>query len=182
MAYLEKGTLLGSEPIYNVEQPVGATGTNAPGDVKLVQYMLRNIYGASATGLAVDGWIGPKTISWIKQFQGHAKGSGNNILCDGRVDRALGPTSSVSKTTYTIILMNSMLKSHNPTAFAYLPTVVPLSPTPKASPYSMQAKTVAQVRYIGTKKVQVTYSDGSVETIIWEGPFPVGPGVPVYTG
>lgn len=98
MAYVEKGKKLGSHPISNVEQPVGTTGTNAPGDVKLVQYMLKNIYKAEATGMAVDGWIGPVTISWIKRFQNDAKNNGNNVLCDGRVDRALGKICSVSKT------------------------------------------------------------------------------------
>ena len=158
MAYVEKGTQPGSLPIYNVEQPVGATGTNAQGDVKLVQYMLKNIYGAEASGLVVDGWIGPVTISWIKRFQNDAKNNGNNVLCDGRVDRAFGQVSSVSKTQYTILFLNMMLKKQNPGAYASLPSQVPLSAYPKPSPYT--DKRVTSVKWIGTGYL-ITYSDVS---------------------
>ena len=34
-----------------------------------VQYMLRHYYGPPAAHLKVDGYIGPMTIGWIKQFQ-----------------------------------------------------------------------------------------------------------------
>ena len=76
MAYLHKGPSLKAGTAYNVEQAVGKTGANAPGDVKLVQYMLRNIYGPAASGLTVDGYIGPVTISWIDRFrEGQARRS-----------------------------------------------------------------------------------------------------------
>ena len=66
MAYLIPGT---NPPIYNVEQAVGQNSPNARGDVMLVQYLLHHLYGNAAPDLKVDGWIGPITLRWIKQFQ-----------------------------------------------------------------------------------------------------------------
>lgn len=132
MAFEEKGP----GTFYNVEKAVGATGVNLNGDVKLVQYMIKNIYGSQAAGLVVDGWIGPTTNSWIKKFQNDMKAKGNKIATDGLVNRAFGSTSSVSKTIYTIVALNACLKSMNPTAFQQLPTQVPLNNTPSANPYN----------------------------------------------
>jgi hypothetical protein len=132
MAFKEQGP----KPFYNVEQAVGLTGVNKNGDVKLVQYMLRHIYGNEAVGLAVDGWIGPVTVQWIKRFQNEMKAVGNKIATDGRVDRAYGSTSSVSKTLYTIAGLNHMLKVRNPVAFQQLPANVPLNSTPSSNPYN----------------------------------------------
>lgn len=137
MAFKEPG----SKPFYNVEQAVGPTGVNKNGDVKLVQYMLRYIYGTEAAGLAIDGWIGPITNYWIKRFQLEMKAVGNKIATDGRVDRAFGSTSSVSKTLYTIVALNHMLKVRNPAAFQQLPANVPLNSTPSSNPYNPEAPT-----------------------------------------
>lgn len=96
MAFAVKGTLPNSKDvIYNVEQAVGSNGANAAGDVKLVQYMLRHIYGNAAAGLAVDGYIGPMTMSFIKRFQQDAQKGGNNVLVDGsHADRVRARSSS----------------------------------------------------------------------------------------
>jgi hypothetical protein len=158
--------------IYNVEQSVGQNSVNAAGDVKLVQYMLRSIYGAAAAGVAVDGWSGPVTLTWIKRFQTDAKAGGSKVLVDGRIDRATGQVSSVSKTTYTIMLMNFALQRKNPNAFAALPQHVPLSANPKPSPYNPKPKKQVKstIEIIGKrKKITIWYDDGSVETIIVEG-------------
>lgn len=172
MAYLHKGPGIKAGKIYNVEQAVGKTGVNAQGDVKLVQYMLKNIYGALGAGLAVDGWIGPTTNSWIERFQKDAIAQGNNLLADGRIDRALAQVSSVSKTTYAVIVMNTKLKQVNPAAYAALPNAVPLSPVPKPGPYNPEAKTVTRSTTEITpngKKTTYYYSDGTQMTIIVKG-------------
>jgi peptidoglycan hydrolase-like protein with peptidoglycan-binding domain len=167
MAFAVKGTLPNSKDvIYNVEQAVGSNGANAAGDVKLVQYMLRHIYGNAAAGLAVDGYIGPMTMSFIKRFQQDAQKGVNNVLVDQRIDRAFGQTSSVSKTVYTILLMNLALKKKNPNAFASLPQNVPLSANPKDNPYNpvkKQVKLVVVYDSAPPKRVEIHYTDGSVE-------------------
>ncbi|NWF83073.1 MAG: hypothetical protein HXY18_04500 [Bryobacteraceae bacterium] len=119
---------------YNVEQAVGNNSPNATNDVKLVQYLLAGYYGPGS--LKVDGWIGPVTIGWIKRFQEEVNRKGNNVLADGRVDRAFAYTSSVSKTVYTIILLNAFCKAKNPAAYNRLPASVPVSPNPRANPYN----------------------------------------------
>jgi len=63
----------------SISGSVGAGGDNNKDDVKTVQALL-NQHGAS---LAVDGAMGPNTISAIKDFQSKELGFGNP---DGRVD------------------------------------------------------------------------------------------------
>jgi len=166
----------GFPAIYNVEQSVGLNSVNANGDVKLVQYMLRAIYGSSAAALTVDGWAGPITATWIKKFQNDAKASGSNILVDGRVDRALGQVASVSKTVYSILLMNFTLQKKNPAAYRDLPRVVPLNPHPRSNPYNPKpgAKRKEVITYqflfwLKPKQIIVIYDDGTTETHIVEG-------------
>ncbi|MCC6536019.1 MAG: hypothetical protein IT162_00610 [Bryobacterales bacterium] len=175
MAFLMKGPGQTCGYVYNVEQAVGKTGVNATADVKLVQYLLRGIYGAQAAGLAVDGWIGPTTISWIEKFQKEMKAKGVNLLTDGRVDRAFAATSTVSKTIYTILVMNTELEKRNPPAWAALPTQVALNPHPRPNPYNPVRKDVVAFRvtpYSNDQyEVNMTYSDGSMATYLVRGQF-----------
>ncbi len=165
MAYLHQGPSLKAGTAYNLEQAVGKTGTNAPGDVKLVQYMLRNIYGQTAFGLKVDGYIGPVTISWIERFQNDANAKGLNVLADGRIDRGLAQISTVSKTRYTILAMSAELRRINPGAYQNLPQSVPLNPSPKSSPYNASGgKQVVNMKTVWTtlgKLVTYVFADGT---------------------
>jgi len=164
MAFVHKGPSLNAGWVYNVEQAVGKGGANASGDVKLIQYLLRHIYGQQAAGLAVDGYIGPITISWIDRFQKDALAKGANILADGRIDRAMAQVSSISKTTYTILVMNAELRRNNPAAYQSLPQCVPLNPTPKLSPYVGEGKQVVNMKTIWGamgKVVTCIFSDGT---------------------
>ncbi len=182
MAYLVTGDGPNAPKVYNVEQAVGANAPNSSGDVKLVQYMLRNYYGNAATQLAVDGWIGPVTISWIRRFQEDAKKAGANVLVDSRIDRAFGQVSSVSQTTYTILLLNSALRSKNPAAFHALPQSVPLSAKPKANPYNSaqkKVKTVFQFTKSSPYHLVVVYEDGSEATMVVHGQLQFPPGTQV---
>lgn len=172
MAYLHKGPGPSGGKIYNVEQSVGKGSVNAQGDVKLVQYMIRHIYGPQAAGLAVDGWIGPTTITWIERFQKDANAQGNNVLVDGRIDRALAQISSVSKTTYAVIVMNTKLRQVNPSAYSSLPNAVPLSAVPKPNPYNPAHKKVVKTtveQKPSGKVTTYTYSDGTKMTIVVKG-------------
>lgn len=166
MAYIHKGPAKNAAYFYNVEQPVGMNSVNASGDVKLVQYLLRNIYGNAAAALAVDGFIGPVTVSWIDRFQKEAKAAGAAILNDSRVDRAFGEVSTVSKTTYTILLMNDRLRGVNPAAYAQLPAQVPLNPKPKASPYNPRVVEYLITRSGGEYTIILTYDTGKTEHLI----------------
>jgi hypothetical protein len=168
--------------VFNVEQAVGLNAPNSSGDVKLVQYMLKHYYGPAAAGIAVDGWIGPITISWIKRFQEDAKKGGANVLVDSRIDRAFGQVASVSKTTYAILLLNKALAQANPSAYSALPQAVPLSPNPKANPYNPKPKTIKIVLVCGRTPphdVYVCYTDDSVDFTRVTGALTFPPGVPV---
>jgi hypothetical protein len=126
--------------------------------------MLRNIYGQQAAGLAVDGYIGPVTMSWIDRFQKDARAKGANILADGRIDRAMAQVSSISKTTYTVLVMNAELRRSNPAAYQHLPQMVPLNPNPKLTPYVGEGKQVVDMKTIWSalgKVVTCVFSDGS---------------------
>ncbi len=141
---------------YNVDQAVGPNAPNASGDVKLVQYMLRHYYGQPAAHLKIDGYIGPITIGWIKQFREDSKKAGVNVRVDSRIDRAFGQVSSISKTVYTILVLNSALLGKNPAAYTALPTQVPLNPTPKSNPYNpAKPRKIRNVWVFGTAEVSV---------------------------
>lgn len=181
MAYLVKGEGPNSPVVYNVEKAVGANAPNGPGDVKLVQYLLRHCYGNTAAALAVDGWIGPTTISWIRRFQEDARKAGVHILVDSRIDRAYGEVSSVSKTVYTILLLNVALRSQNAAAFEALPKHVPLNPSPSATPYTSgkKVKTVFTFTQSPPYHLVVVYEDGSETTMIVQGQIQFPPGTQV---
>ena len=156
--------------VYNVERAVGRNGANTTSDTKLVQYMLRNIYSTEAAGLKIDGLCGPITISWIERFQKDSKAKGANVRCDGRVDRAFGDVSAISKTTYTILLMNQELQKRNPAAWAGVSNAVPLSPAPRINPLHPRAKRIVDYSILplpkGTMEVTYKYADGTQDKSI----------------
>lgn len=170
MAYEMKGPGVFGAKVYNVERAVGRNGANTQGDTKLVQYMLRHIYSAGATGLKIDGLCGPITISWIDRFQKECKAKGLNILCDGRIDRAFGEVSSISKTTYAILLMNQELQKRNPSAWAGISGAVPLSPEPRINPLHPRAKRIVDYSISplpnGTMEVTYKYADGTQDKVL----------------
>jgi hypothetical protein len=167
---------------YNVDQAVGAIAPNVPGDVKLVQYMLKHYYGPQALSLKVDGWIGSTTIGWIRRFQEEAKRAAVNVLVDGRIDPARGQISSISRTVYTILVLNSALRERNPAAHAALPSHVPLNSTPKSKPSQQKPKKILVVYLFGWRPptdVYVFYVDGTTEHWGVQGSVQFPPGTPV---
>ena len=165
MAYEMKGPGAFGAKIYTVERAVGKNGANNQGDTKLVQYMLRNIYLNEAAGLKIDGLCGPITISWIDRFQKECKAKGINVLCDGRIDRAFGEVSSISRTTYAILVMNQELQKRNPAAWADASRAVPLTPEPRTNPVYPRAKRIVDysIRPLpkGLMEVTYRYADGT---------------------
>lgn len=122
MAYI--GQTASGEDYYNVNFAVGNQSPNKRDDVYLVQWMLHRIYTdhplfipPENKDLSMDGWIGPKTIKWIKAFQTDVNRLGQTCVADGRVDSARKQTGAVSKTVYTMLWLNGALRSANPTVF-----------------------------------------------------------------
>jgi hypothetical protein len=172
---------------FNVEQAVGPTGVNGRSDVMLVQYLLRGIYAPH--GPAVDGWIGPITNAYIKAFQKEIRGRGADVATDGRVDRATSVRSSITKTVYTILVLNQSLRSIDPNAFKRIPEQVPLSANPRSNPYNAVpgAGTPAPMQDWGHQliaggpyvvdKVLYVHAGGSQYVLVWSDgtKTPVGP-------
>lgn len=115
---------VGKEPLSGLTQP------NRRDDVMLTQYLLRGIYSnptafnpplSTPNGdlIKVDGFYGQQTQKWINHFQIESRNRGNNIATDGIVDRATKGTqiSSMSKTAYSIVLMNFAFRRAQPQFF-----------------------------------------------------------------
>jgi hypothetical protein len=137
---LDDGTVF-----YDVEKAVGLNSPNQREDVRMVQYMLRGIYGGAVGSNFVDGWIGPVTIGWIRKLQADMNAGGNPCATDGRVDGVLNFATlkgSVSGLYYTIVYLNLALRAMNPVAYAALPTVIRMqtlgSGSVRPNPYNPQ--------------------------------------------
>jgi hypothetical protein len=106
---------------------------NKRDDVMLVQYLLKRVYQQgqnaqpplksgvgdphSPASLTIDGVYGPKTQSAIEKFQLEMRRNGQKIATDGCVDPEKGEssTASISKTEYTISLLNKYFWQMYPT-------------------------------------------------------------------
>lgn len=137
MAYLLAD---GNDRAYLVERSVGFMSYNEKEDVKLVQYMLSRIYSSS---LPVNGTPSAQLNNKIYQFQRDMVLRGEKVRLDGRVDspepsaaRRVFLTGRLSKTTYTMILLNFALIDKDPAAYENIPHVVKLNPKPTPYAYS----------------------------------------------
>lgn len=109
---------------FMVSDSVGANAANWWTDIQLVQYLIGFIYIYSSKGGCMwkqtmtsaelanlpnphtDFKRLSKTADLIRRFQTDAMKQGDRVFVDGRIDRALGLTSSLSKTSYAILLAN----------------------------------------------------------------------------
>jgi len=107
---------------YNIDWSVGLIGSNTREDVMLVQALFRIFYyellgfnggfdpppGENAV-IVVDGQKGPITQRHIVHFQEQAIARGQNLKADGIFDpyRAVGASSTISKTRYALDLLNN---------------------------------------------------------------------------
>lgn len=121
MAYIGEAA---DSQFYNVNFAVGSTAPNRRDDVMLVQWMLHRVYidhpllfAPEAGDLAIDGFIGPHTLTWIKAFQADLRRLGQNCVADGRVDSARKAEGSISHAPYTILWLNSFFRTANPDIF-----------------------------------------------------------------
>jgi hypothetical protein len=118
---------------FNVVHAVGKNAPNARDDVKLIQYLLMSFYDKfpdkPSGEMSVTGYCGPVTMRWILDFQMRVnKKFPNSILADNRVDRVRdhSTVTSISKTQYTLGVLNNSVKDRNIDAFVALPSIVPL--------------------------------------------------------
>lgn len=136
MGFIDTAPESGLPIFFNVVHAVGKQCPNIRDDVKLVQYLLIVAFDPSLGGtrpsgkLSVNGICDTTTINWIHRFQldMHSIRPGS-ILVDDRVDRVRNRTTltgSMSKTLYTLGLLNAVAAISNPTAFAAAPQFVPL--------------------------------------------------------
>jgi hypothetical protein len=119
---------------YNVVHAVGKNCPNIRDDVKLVQYLLKILYEKMSASkpngeMKVDGFCGPVTMNWILQFQLDVSRDNPGIIAvDNRVDRIRNKNfvGSISKTQYTLGILNHNSKKLNPEGWAATYFLVPL--------------------------------------------------------
>ena len=125
----------GNASFYNVTSAVGYGKANLEEDVKVVQFFLKRLYSHPKLQemkpygeMKVDGKVGPVTRNWIVKTQIIAQSAGNPILVDGVVDKAGNAQnasnweSSISKTKYTIRMINNFLRQNDTAVYKTLPS------------------------------------------------------------
>jgi hypothetical protein len=125
----------GNARFYNVTKSVGFGCPNEREDTLMVQFFLKRIYQTSAMkqftpkgNLTVDGKVGPVTRNWILKFQLDMRNGGHYCLADGKMDKAGNSENSdnhiasMSKTIYTIRLLNNGLRHLDSDVYKTLPT------------------------------------------------------------
>ncbi|MFL6466906.1 MAG: hypothetical protein ACJ72Z_03015 [Pyrinomonadaceae bacterium] len=128
----------GYSSFYNVNSSVGTGGQNMEEDVKVVQFFLKRYYTIQPDQkpygeMSTDGKCGPITRAWIKKFQWDAQRAGIVCSSDGLIDKAGNESSSsnwvssMSKTKYTIRILNNVLRGADTFVYKTLTTnpVVP---------------------------------------------------------
>jgi hypothetical protein len=144
MGFIDTLPASGQLPVfYNVVHAVGKNAPNAPNDVKLVQYLLMAYYKTTPTQptgeMAVTGYCGPVTMRWILDFQMRVNAKlPNAVRIDNRIDRVRNNSiiTSISKTQYTLAILNASVKFRDPSAFVLLPSLVPLENASNVPPPS----------------------------------------------
>lgn len=145
MAFIDSSLELGEKMnakypyIYNVSFAVGYGKYNVRDDVLLVQYFLKKIWDKHKTKaqppagvMKVDGFMGPTTHRWIKNFQSGAtmKTPDPTVMYqDGIVNRAVAD-SLIAETerTWTIVMLNYNFEVKYPELYYILPLAPDLPP------------------------------------------------------
>jgi hypothetical protein len=125
----------GNARFYNVTKAVGYGCPNEKEDTMMVQFFLKRIYTTEMMkankpkgNMTVDGKIGPITRNWILKFQLDMRDMGNPCYADGIMDKAGNENnadnfvSSISRTKYTIRLLNNGLRKLDSNLYKTLPT------------------------------------------------------------
>ena len=120
---------------YNVTKAVGYGCPNDKEDAMMVQFFLKRIYQTAIMKaktpkgeMTVDGKVGPITRNWILKFQLDMRNGGYGCTVDGVMDKAGNPANgdnfvaSISRTMYTIRLLNNGLRKLDSALYKTLPT------------------------------------------------------------
>jgi hypothetical protein len=136
MAFIDKDIQGGDSfpTFYNLSQAVGYGCLNWAEDVKIVQFFLKRLYSLpkyqskkpSGDDMVVDGKMGPITRTWIRKYQADCLDHGIPTSFDGIVDKAGHKggnyMSSITKSFYTIRVLNNMMRVNDPAVYKTLPT------------------------------------------------------------
>ena len=137
---------------YNVVHAVGKNCPNLRDDVKLIQFLLMAFYDrqppfARPKGdIAVTGFCGGATTNWILKFQlDMNENNAGPVKVDNRVDRIREKNfvGSISKTVYTLFLLNANVAALNPESFIAVPTLVALE-----NPFNVPPPTLDKIKEI----------------------------------
>lgn len=145
-----------SHPFYNVTFAVGKGCPNYKEDVLLVQFFLQRIYKNNMMkaqtpkgAMKVDGKCGPITSNWILKFQIDMMNGGLECYPDGIVNKAGNNKSnwisSISKTKYTIRLLNNGLRKLEPELYKSLAVHPEVPPELRSMFAQMQSQSAAVV-------------------------------------
>lgn len=152
MGFIDTTTDPKTPIFYNVIHAVGRDCPNQRDDVKLVQFLLREVYKnpnakAPQGEMKVDGICGPTTLNWILKFQLNVLYEDKSIIVDGRVDRVRNNSAagSISQKLYTLLWLNFTLSIQDPATFATLGTFIPLTPVGNVPPPSIDFSPAPQV-------------------------------------
>ena len=134
MGFIDTAPVTKTPVFYNVVHAVGKNCPNVRDDVKLVQYLLKILYvkvpADKPNGeMKVDGLCGPVTMNWILKFQLDVSADNPGIIAvDNRVDRIRNKNfvGSITKTRYTLGILNHNAKKLNPEGWAATYYLVPL--------------------------------------------------------
>ena len=142
MAFIDQDSQdpAGSPTFYNLSTAVGLGCDNMTEDVKVVQFFLTRVYKTETFKnlkpngtMTIDGKCGPITRNWIFKFQLDMRNRGNPVMADGIVNKAGASSSadnfvtSISHTTYTVRLINNVMRKLDQPVYKTLATnqVVP---------------------------------------------------------
>lgn len=137
MAFIDIDSVNPTGPtFYNVNEAVGYGLKNMIEDVKIVQFFLQRYFLSLNVKkpwgeMVADGKCGPITRSWITYAQLDMRKAGRDVMVDGLVDKAGNAAgnrvSSMSRTDYTIRILNNALRHADTDVYKNLTThpVVP---------------------------------------------------------
>src|SRR5262245_60984421 len=107
----------------NLRGSVGRHGRNLKSDVRVVQFMLANIFGALASpatallSIEVDGGCDDATKAAILAFQQDVLRNKGLIVADGRIDPVPRRCSAASASEYTMLHLNKRFHGVLPAVF-----------------------------------------------------------------
>lgn len=142
----------GNARFYNVTKAVGYGCPNEKEDAMMVQFFLKRIYQTKEMkaltpkgAMTVDGKVGPITRNWILKFQLDMRNGGYACYADGVMDKAGNETNadnfvaSLSRTKYTIRLLNNGLRKLDSEMYKTLPVNPEVPPELRAAFVQMNA-------------------------------------------